>query len=137
MNNSKFTLISLATTLAFCSSAFAQNMTKEEYKAGKEKIEAEHKSGKMQCDKSAGNAKDICIAEAKGKESVAKAELEAKYKNTSKAYYELNIAKADANYAVAESRCNDKSGDSKDLCKKEAKAVHSAAKAEAKARLNQ
>jgi len=52
-------------------------MSKDEYKAGKDKIAAEYKSAKAGCDSLSANAKDVCIAEAKGKQKVAKAELEA------------------------------------------------------------
>jgi len=48
-----------------------------------------------------GNTKDICIAEAKGKEKVAKAELEARNEPTAKNRYDALIAKAEADYAVA------------------------------------
>jgi hypothetical protein len=48
-------------------------------KAEEERIEAQAKADKAKCDPMKGNAKDICQAEAKGKEKVAKAELDAKY----------------------------------------------------------
>ena len=45
-----------------------------------------------------------------GKQKVADAELEAAYKPGAKNTYEVSVAKADANYAVANERCDDKDG---------------------------
>ena len=74
------------------------------------------------------NAKDVCMAEAKGQEKVAKAELEAMYRPTEKNRREVAEAKADAQYEVAKERCDDQSGDAKDACVKQARAQHVAAK---------
>ncbi|MHB1359654.1 MAG: hypothetical protein ACYCWC_08755 [Rhodocyclaceae bacterium] len=82
-----------------------------------------------------GNPKDICVADAKGKEKVAKAELEAGYKPSNKATYEVSVAKAEADYAVAKERCDDLAGNAKDVCVKEAKAAETTAKANAKAQM--
>ena len=72
------------------------------------------------------------MAEAKGKESVAKAELEVEYKPSPKARYEARVAKAEADFKVAKEKCNDKGGNMKDLCVKEADAALTSAKADAK-----
>ena len=90
---------------------------------------------KQKCGSLSGNANDICEAEAKGNENIAKAELEAKYKPSEKARYKAWIAKADAHYKVAKERCDDKSGNVKDVCMKEAKAEHVRAKADAKVQM--
>ena len=63
-------------------------MSKDEYKAGKDKVAAEYKSAEAGCDSLSANAKDVCMAEAKGKQKVAKAELEA----SAKTRYAVNIA---------------------------------------------
>ena len=80
-----------------------------------------------------GNAKDICQAEAKGKQKIAKAELDARYKGTAKAREDARVARADAQYEVAKEKCDDLSGNAKDVCVKEAKAAQTRAKADAKA----
>jgi hypothetical protein len=133
-------LLSLVTVTATASlnlAAQAQSPTpaisKAEYKADKEKIAATYKAERAACNADKGNAKDICLAQAKGKEDVDKAALEARYKPTEKNHYKARLAKADAEYAVAKVRCEQHSGTAKDTCEKEAKAVHNAAKAEAKA----
>ena len=134
MNKFSITAIAAAITLAFSASAMAaQSMSKEEYKADKNKIAAEYKSAKAACDSLKANAKDICIAEAKGKENVAKAELEARNMPSEKTRHAVNIAKADADYSVAKEKCDDKAGDAKKDCVKEAKTAEERAKADANA----
>src|SRR5262245_57630401 len=69
--------------------------------AEEERIEAQAKAEKAKCDPMKGNAKDICMAEAKGKEKVAKAELDAKYaKDKTRAERKVTEAKAEAQYEV-------------------------------------
>lgn len=135
MNKLNISIITMALSLAFSTGAIAQNMSKDDYKAGKDRIAAEYKSAKAACDSLSGNPKDICVADAKGKEKVAKAELEAGYKPSNKATYEVSVAKAEADYAVAKERCDDLAGNAKDVCVKEAKAAETTAKANAKAQM--
>jgi hypothetical protein len=124
-----------AAGIAFTGAAGAADdhgMSRDQYKADKDRIEAQYKADSDQCKSMKGNAADICKAEAKGKEKVAKAELEANYKNTDKARYDARVARADADYDVAKEKCDDMSGNQKDVCVKEAKAAHTKAKADAK-----
>jgi hypothetical protein len=140
MNKLNMTAISAAIALAFGGGALASGLSKADYQAGKTTIATEYKSAATGCSAFSANAKDVCIAEAKGNESVAKAELEARYQPTSKARYNVSVAKAEADYAVAKEKCddkagNDKAGNDKDVCLKEAKSAEIAAKADAKATL--
>jgi len=128
-------VIAIAIGLAFSFGAMAQGMSKDEYKASTDAIVAEFKSAKASCDSLAANAKDVCMADANGKEKVAKAELEARYKPNEKARYDARIAKAQADYSVAKEKCDDKAGNEKDVCVKEAKAAETGAKADAKAQM--
>jgi|SRR5690348_8798538 hypothetical protein len=109
-----------------------KGMSRDAYKAEKDKIESQYKVDKDHCGSMSGNAKDVCQKEAKGKEKVAKAELEANYKNTDKARADVVKAKADAQYDVAKEKCDDLSGNQKDVCVKEAKAAHVKGKGDAK-----
>lgn len=112
--------------------ADTKTMSRDAYNADKNRIEAQYKAEKDRCSSLSGNAKDVCQAEVKGKEKVAKAELEANYKNTDKARADVLVAKADASYDVAKEKCDDLSGNQKDVCVKEAKAARTKAKADAK-----
>jgi len=133
MNKFNTSILAMAVGLALSTGAAA--MSKDEHKQAKERIEAEYKADKAACDSASGNAKDICREQAKGKEHVAKAVLEAGYKPTRKSTYDVRVAKADAEYAVAKEKCDDQNGHAKDVCLKEAKAAHVAAKADAQASL--
>ena len=94
--------------------------------------DALYKSDKAACDALNGNAKDICVEEAKGKEKVAKADADAAYQNTPKAREAARTARADAAYEVAKEKCDDLAGNPKDVCIKEAKAAQVRAVADAK-----
>jgi hypothetical protein len=112
--------------------ANAATMSKDDYKAGKDTIAATYKADKAACESQSGNAKDICMEEAKGKEKVAKAELEYGHSGKPKDQKAIGVAKADAAYAVAKEKCDDLSGNAKDVCVTQAKAQHTRGLADAK-----
>jgi hypothetical protein len=127
------TILAAAIGVAFGTCAIAAPLTKDAYKAGKDNAEATYKTAKAACDPMTDNAKDICVATAKGSRDVTIADLEVQYKPSMKTRSALRVAKADAEYAVAKERCDDKAGNDKDVCKKEAASAHVAAKADVKA----
>ena len=134
---SRFRVHVLAAALGVAASAgaAAQVMSKGEYQSAKDSIAAELTSARADCQSLSANAKDICTAKAGGRDKVAKADLEARYKPSENAHYELRLARADSNYRVAIEICDDSAGNVKDVCVKEAKAAEVAAKADAKTRL--
>jgi len=107
-------------------------MSKAEHTQAIKDADAQYKTAKGACNSLSGNAKDICVAEAKGNEKVAKADVEAAYKHTPKARENARIAHADANYKVAIEKCDDLAGNPKDVCVKEAKSALVKGKADAK-----
>ena len=123
-------MLTLAMACTFGGNANA--LTKEEYKTQKDQISADLKVNRDKCSSLKANAKDICVSEAKGLEKVAKAELEAKYEPTPRHQEQLGMAKADAAYDTAKEKCDDLAGNAKDVCVKDAKAVHVKAKEDAK-----
>ena len=94
--------------------------------------DAQYKTAREACASLSGNARDICVAEAKGNHDVAKAEVEAAYKHTPKARENARVAYAEANYNVAKEKCDDLAGNPKDVCVKEAKSALVKGKADAK-----
>src|SRR4051812_31720900 len=116
---SKLQFTALATALALSLSGGAFGMTRAEYKAGKDEVSAKYKADKAACKSMTGNAKDVCIEEAKGREKVAKAELENTYQPSARHAHDVQTTKAKADYAVAKEKCDDRSGNDKDVCKKE------------------
>lgn len=132
MKNFNRTILSAALFLAMSAGALAATMSKAEYKEAKDALSATYKTEQTACKALQGNAKDICVEEAKGREKVGKAELEAKYAPSDKHRYDARMAKAEADYAVAKEKCDDLAGNAKDVCRKEAKAAFVTAKANAK-----
>jgi hypothetical protein len=104
-----------------------------EFKAARDKIEADYKAAKAACDAMKDNAKDVCMEEAKGKEKIAKAELDQKQKPSDGNARKVAEAKVEARYEVAKEKCDDLKGDAKDACVKEAKADEAKGKADIKA----
>ena len=121
----------VAAVMAF-SAAHAATMTKVDYKAGKTSIGTTYKADKAACAALSGNTKDICHEEAKAKENIALAELEFNYTGKATDQTKLMKVKAKSAYAVAKEKCDDKAGNEKDICVKEAKAVEVKALADAK-----
>ena len=112
--------------------AQAAAMNKAEYTAAKTRIGTEYSAAKVSCSSLAMNAKDICMEEAKATEKVALAELEYNYSGKPADLNKLQMTKAETSYAVAKERCDDKAGNDKDVCLKEAKAAETKALADAK-----
>lgn len=132
MNKIHFNVLTVAICCAFAAPAMAQSMSKPDFKLGKDRIAADYKAAKSACGSLSGNAKDICKVEAKGKEKVARAELQAQYEPSVNHHYDVREAKAEADYALAKEKCDDLADNTKDVCVKEAKAALVTAKADAK-----
>lgn len=115
-----------------CGIAQAANFSKSVYDGAKDDIKKTYKVDKDACDKLSGNAKDICEEEAKGREKVALAQLEYNYSGNAKDEAKLIEARYEARYEVAKERCEDRTGDAKDVCEREAKSAYEKAKAELK-----
>jgi len=124
--------VSAAQTYAPRTTLATASMTKDGYAQAKKDADAQYKIDKTACSALSGNAKDICIAEAKGKDDIAKAEAAAAYENTPKTREATRVAYAQANYNVSMEKCDDLAGNRKDVCVKEAKAELVKGKADAK-----
>jgi hypothetical protein len=115
-------LIAICITFVMATSAFA--LTSADHKTEKTRIEADYKAAKAACKSMKGNAKDVCEKEAKGHEKVALAELDYKKDASESNRHKVAKARADADYEIASEKCDDQSGNAKDVCKKDAKAAH-------------
>ncbi|VVE69286.1 hypothetical protein PCA31118_03140 [Pandoraea captiosa] len=124
--------IAAAGMLSATAASAADAAAKDRYEAAQKSAEADYKAASARCDDMKDNAKKICVEDAKGKEKIAKANAEADYKQTPKARYDAAIAKADADYSVAKLRCDDKKGNDKDVCVKDADAAKTKAYGDAK-----
>ena len=112
--------------------AQAQTTSKADYKTGNTRIDAEYKADKAACASMKENAKDICKEEAKGKQKIARAELKYGYSGKPGDQTKVMEVKADAAYEIAKEKCDDATGNAKDVCVKEAKAVKTKSMADIK-----
>jgi hypothetical protein len=104
-----------------------------EYTAAREKLAADYKADRAACDAMKDNAKDVCIEEAKGKDKIARAELEQKLKPSDSNARRVAEAKVEVAYSIAKEKCGDQKGDAKAACVKQAKADEAKGKADIKA----
>ena len=74
--------------------AHSATMNKADYSAGKTRIGNDYSTDKAACASLKGNAKDVCVEEAKAKEKVAKAELEFTYTGKPADSNKVLVAKA-------------------------------------------
>ena len=101
--------------------AYAANISKADYTAGKARISAGYKADRAACDAQSGNAKDVCVQEAKAVE--VKALADAKMgKEIRDARQDAATEKLDADYKVAIEKCDALAGDAKTNCVAAAKA---------------
>jgi len=123
----------VAACLLMGTSAMAQ-MSPTDFNAGKTRIKNDYSTEKKTCSSQSGNARDICVAEAKGKENVALAELDNSYKPTLKTQYKVRAEQADATYDVAIQKCDEmKTGQTNAAAKTDNKEVRTDAAADKRA----
>jgi hypothetical protein len=82
---------------------------------------ADYKAARAKCNNLSGNDKDVCVKEAKAAEESRISEAKAAKKNAG-ANAEANSDKREAEFKVAKEKCESMSGNSRDICEKEAEA---------------
>ena len=112
--------LSLSALLALAP-AHAAQVSKADYKAGKNKISATYQVDKQACATLTANAKDVCHEEAKAKQKNDLAALEYAYTGKPADEKKLLKVKVDTAYDVAKEKCDDQSGNAKDVCVQQAK----------------
>lgn len=110
----------------------ADQLSSAELKSSKAQIDASYAKDKAACGALRANALDVCREEAKARERIAQAELDHRNSGSAADAHKIRTVKAEAAYAVAREKCDDWSGNAKDVCIKEAKAVEVKAMADAK-----
>ena len=110
----------------------AHSLRSSGHQTTKDGVAADAKAANAECDKLAGNANDVCEAQVKGDQNVALAELEYRHSGTEADRAAVATAKSDAAFSVAKEKCDDKAGNAKDVCLKQADAAHVKANAQAK-----
>ena len=133
MSVMRMSVIAAALSVAYAGPLFAaDNAARDQMRADRDRIQADAKAARDGCKSMKGNERQVCMAEAKGVERVAKAELEAKQNDTPRNRQKVAEAKADADYGVAKEKCDDMKGKEKNQCEKDAKAARDQARKAAK-----
>lgn len=130
-------LIGLAALLCLGSAgtAFADvksGMGKAAYETALKRIEAQSRADERTCKRAKGHARDLCEAQAEGREKAEKAKLEARYKPGPEAVQDAKVAVAEANYAVEMVKCEPLKGRAQSRCEDRAKAGRQAAERQAR-----
>lgn len=94
---------------------------KDMSKLNEARVEARFELAKEMCDDQAGNAKDVCMAQAKAEHDKAKANVKMA-KDVTEARTDANETKTKADFKVAQERCGAMSGNAKDTCMASARA---------------
>jgi hypothetical protein len=126
----------LAAALALCSGFGHAAMNGDTYERAKDALKTTFKAERALCDPRSGNAKDICVETAEGREKVALAHLEMQRTGSRDDIAKFHEARYEARYEVAKERCDDLSGQQKDVCQTAATTERDKAKASAKARMD-
>jgi osmotically-inducible protein OsmY/cell division protein FtsB len=125
-------LASVAGATIAAAPAAAQTKTDSAaYRTAMQKIEADHKAAKQKCD--ALKDEDVCEEQADAARARAELAAVTKYDNTPSNLEAARRKLADAEYEVAEEKCDLLKGNEKDSCQNNAKSVRTAALADAKA----
>ena len=126
------TTCAIAITIAIAFSAgAAPTMSNDQYQSARRVLAAEYDANRRACTSVPGRSIALCKAEAHREFQIANARLEATYTPSRGGSYKARVAIANAEYLVAKRKCDDKPGDVKRLCVKEARAVLIADKAAA------
>jgi hypothetical protein len=110
----------------------AENFGKSAYEGAKSDIKATYKADRERCSNVSGNAKDVCVEIAKAQEKIALAQLDYNYTGAEKDALKLMKAQYEGRYDVAKEKCDDLSGQQKDVCVREAKTAREKAEADVK-----
>ena len=121
----------LLIALAVPALAVTATMSTGDYSVAKERAAKEYEATRAQCSPLAGNPRTLCLAEARAVERKAMAEAEARSRGTGSARRDATIESAEADFDVARTKCSAKTGNDREVCIKEAKAVEVRTKAEA------
>ena len=130
------TALAAAAALA-CFGAGAQQaaaplLSKDEMKAHQVRIEEQYDQAQARCKRVQGHARELCNEQARGERDVQSAELQMQANPTPENDQKVRLQKAEARYTLALVKCKSMDGQSREMCRQDAKMVFSDAKTEAK-----
>ena len=128
------TLLATAAGASFAAAPTAAlNHDPATYRNVTQKALTEYRAAAAKCESMNGNDKEVCMAEAKLARTRTEYEALSQYNNTATGRANARTNVANAEFTLAKAKCDAKSGADKDSCMSNAKSVHTAALADAKA----
>jgi hypothetical protein len=120
--------------IGFASTATAASTAaKDTYSLARQSADTDYQRAQAQCNALTGVPKNVCAAEAEAVRTRATSSAKVQYKGTRQAHANARIAVANADFAVAQAKCENHTGNKKEVCLKEAAAAKVAIKANATA----
>ncbi|PWF49410.1 BON domain-containing protein [Massilia glaciei] len=137
MKNIVATMLAMAAGASFAAAPTAAlNHDPATYRNITQKVEADYKAAVSTCAGAVGNAREVCLEEAKVARVRSEADALAQYNNTAKGREKARRKVADAQYTLAKVRCAGMSAADQQGCMSRARAEHTAAIADARAGRN-
>jgi osmotically-inducible protein OsmY len=128
------TLLAAALSAAFASASAADAKPDQaQYRNATAKAASDYTAAAAKCKDQAGDARKVCQEEAKVARARAELNAVTEHNNTQAMRIKARTALANAEYALSKLTCNDEKGEEKTSCLNNAKSVHTAALADAKA----
>ncbi len=99
-----------AVAATFATAGFAANLSQASFEQARTELRDTYKTERDACQSQSGNAKDVCVEKAKGREKVALAHLQHQRTGDAKDMSKLNEARVEARYELAKEMCDDQTG---------------------------
>ncbi|MCW5623525.1 MAG: hypothetical protein KIT73_02270 [Burkholderiales bacterium] len=127
----EFAALAAAFCIALIPDTAHAGMSQSAYKAALDEIAAQHASDQAGCRADVDQAYADCMAEAKARAALSKAEVTAVYNPSARNQYDLALAKAESVYATALTACSSRAGNAKSKCRQDASDLRTRARTEA------
>ncbi len=95
-------------------------MSNADYVAAKRHLSTELQAAKVACSTQTTSRREVCVADAEGKDWIAKADLEVAYRSVPRSRADASLARADARFWVARERCDDLALPARTACREQA-----------------
>lgn len=122
--------IGFASTAGITGAASAPGPTpKDTYTLARQSADTDYQSAHARCMTLSGVPKNVCAAEAEAVRTRATSSAKVQFKGTRQAHANARIAVANANFKVAQAKCESHTGNDKEICLQQAAAAQAAFKA--------
>lgn len=127
------TLLAAAISTSFAAHAADAATDATGYRNMTQKAAADYKAATANCSGMSGNARAVCVEEAKVARARSETDAVVQHNNTEKLRMKARIALAEAEYGLAKAKCAIMTGAEKTSCTSTARSMHTAALADARA----